>query len=154
MTPPPDGSSPDVEVRRLDAGAAGIAASLYAASTEGARVSMERSAMRAFLEDPTVWFFAAFERGRPSGFLYGYLLRRPDAPRPRFVAYELEVAPTARRRGVATALLNAARTAMVPLQARVWMLAEPDNAAAVGFCESQGGFRPAGRSAVFTFPRS
>lgn len=139
----------DVRIRRLDPGTAGIASSLHAISGK----SVETEAMRAFLADRSNWFLAAFIDGRPIGYLYGYVVARPDRPRPRFLLYELAVTPTNRRRGAATALVKALHAEMTALRARIYLMAEGTDDGALAFYESVGAVQKHADQVVFVLPR-
>ena len=93
----------------------------------------------ALLADANTIFVAAFDGDTPVGFAFGYdLPRRHGAPSILFV-YELDVDETYRRRGIATALLNALRSESRSHEA--FVLAEPDNDAANALYASLGGTR-------------
>ncbi len=139
----------EVRIRRLDPGTAGIASSLYATSGKG----VETDAMRSFLADRSNWFLAAFLNGRAAGYLYGYVVARPDRPRPRFLLYDLEVTPTARRQGVGTALVKELHAEMTKLRARVFLITQRSNHGALEFYRSIGGIEQHGDDVVLVLPR-
>lgn len=140
---------PEVRIRRLDPGTAGIAASLYGTSGK----AVDTTAMRDFLADRSNWFLAAFLDGRAAGYIYGYVVARPDRPRPRFLLYELEVTPTCRRQGVATALVNHLHKEMTPLRARIFLITQRSNEGAMAFYKSMGALAQHGDDVVLTLPR-
>ena len=140
---------PELRIRRLDPGTAGIASSLYGTSGK----SVDTAAMRDFLGDRSNWFLAAFLDGRAAGYIYGYVVDRPGRPRPRFLLYELEVTPTCRRQGVATALVENLHAEMTKLRARIFLITQRSNEGAMAFYKSVGAVEKHGDDVVLTLPR-
>jgi aminoglycoside 3-N-acetyltransferase I len=96
------------------------------------------------LGDERTILLAAFDEGdEPIGFVLAYeLLRRHGEPTQLFV-YEVGVAPEARRRGVATALLRElARIARARGIRSGFVLTNEANEAAMELYRSLGGVRP------------
>jgi aminoglycoside 3-N-acetyltransferase I len=85
-----------------------------------------------FLAEPTHHLLLAFDdEGRAVGMISGVEMTHPDKGTEMFV-YELGVAPAARLRGVATALVRAlAELARGTGCYGMWVGTEPDNAAAL-----------------------
>ena len=133
----------------MDPGTAGIAASLYATSGK----NVDTDAMRSFLENDSNWFLAAFVDGRAAGYIYGYVVDRPDRPRPKFLLYEIEVVAASRRQGVGTALVKALHDEMTRLRARIFLITQRSNAGAMAFYESLGAVAQHGDDVVLTLPR-
>jgi aminoglycoside 3-N-acetyltransferase I len=106
------------------------------------------------LADERTIFLAAFEDGQdePIGFVLAYeLLRRHGEPSRLFV-YEVGVAPEARRRGVATALLrDLARISRARGIRRGFVLTNEANEAAMELYRSLGGVRPNADDVLWDF---
>lgn len=66
-------------------------------------------AVRTYLASPTDHLFIAYVDDLPAGFARAHELRRLDGPRPKLMLYEISTAPRFRRRGVARALIEAAK---------------------------------------------
>lgn len=109
--------------------------------------------MRAFLADRSNWFLAGFIDERVAGYLYGYVVARPDQPRPRFLLYDLAVTLTQRRQGVATALVAELRAEMTKQRARVFLKAQRSNEGALAFYKSVGAIEQQGEEVVLVLPR-
>ncbi len=93
-----------------------------------------------FLADPDHHLLLAYDGPRPIGMITGVEMTHPDKGTEMFV-YELGVAPEDRRRGVATALVEAlAGLARERGCYGMWVSTEPDNEAA------QRTYRKAGAS--------
>jgi ribosomal protein S18 acetylase RimI-like enzyme len=94
----------------------------------------------ALLADPRTLMLVAFDGKRPVGFVLAHeLVRRHGDPAKLFV-YEVEVAETHRRRGIASALLG--RLAELARERGIrtgFMLTEPDNGPANALYRSAGG---------------
>lgn len=65
--------------------------------------------LEALLARDTFVAFAALDEGAVVGALTGYVLPKFEQPRAEFYVYDLAVATAYRRRGIATALLEASR---------------------------------------------
>ena len=87
------------------------------------------------LRDERTVFLAAFDGDRAVGFAFGYVLpRRHGRPASMFV-YEIEVAETHRRRGIAAELMRR----LLAEAPEGYVLTEPGNEAANGLYSSLGG---------------
>ena len=106
------------------------------------------------LADDRTIFLVAFdgEGPEPVGFVLAYeLLRRHGDPSQLFV-YEVGVAPTARRRGVATELLRELRRIARSRGIRHgFVLTNEANEAAMELYRSLGGMRPNADDVLFDF---
>jgi ribosomal protein S18 acetylase RimI-like enzyme len=112
--------------------------SLVATLEEG-----ETAEPETFLEDPRTLAFAAEEDGAVVGWLYAYELVRPDGRR-AMLLYELEVIAATRKRGHGRALVEALLAeARARGHFKVWVLADPDNAAAEALYLATGGAKSA-----------
>jgi aminoglycoside 3-N-acetyltransferase I len=110
----------------------------------------------ALLADDRTAFVAAFDdEDRVLGFAFGYELPRRHGHAKTLFVYEVDVAPGARRRGVATALLGElSRFAVERGIGEGFVLTNASNAAAMALYESVGGTRPYADDVMwdFTFP--
>jgi aminoglycoside 3-N-acetyltransferase I len=104
------------------------------------------------LADDRTVFMVAFDDGEPVGFVLAYeLIRRHGEPSHLFV-YEIEVAESHRRRGIATALLRELGRIAVERGIRSgFVLTSESNAAAMALYESLGGIRPYDDDVMFDF---
>jgi len=94
--------------------------------------------LAAYLADPNCLMFVASSEGRVVGQGRGMWHRNPDRA-PDFYIDNLGVAPSHRRRGIATALMNALVTAGTAGNVTdVWLATEADNNAAVAFYRAYG----------------
>jgi aminoglycoside 3-N-acetyltransferase I len=94
----------------------------------------------ALLADPRTLMLVAFDGGRPVGFVLGHELPRRHGERAKLFVYEVDVAETHRRRGIASALL--ARLAELARERGIrtgFVLTEPDNGPANALYRSAGG---------------
>lgn len=89
------------------------------------------------LADERTIFVAAFEDGRAVGFALGYLLPRRHGDATVLFVYEVDVAETHRRRGIASGLLRRLREEAPGDVA--FVLTEPENRAANELYRSLGG---------------
>ena len=94
----------------------------------------------ALLADPRTLMLVAFDAGRPVGFVLAHVLpRRHGHPAGLFV-YEVDVAESHRRRGIASTLLarlgELARERGIPAG---FVLTEPDNGPANALYRDAGG---------------
>src|SRR3954452_4151371 len=88
------------------------------------------AATERFLSDPTHHLLFAYDRDRAVGMISGVEMTHPDKGTEMFI-YELGVAPTARRKGVATELVRAlAGVARESGCYGMWVGTESDNGAA------------------------
>jgi aminoglycoside 3-N-acetyltransferase I len=82
----------------------------------------------ALLADPRTLMLVAFDGERPIGFVLAHELPRRHGDRAKLFVYEVDVAETHRRRGIASALLS--RLAELALERGIrtgFVLTEPDN---------------------------
>jgi ribosomal protein S18 acetylase RimI-like enzyme len=92
------------------------------------------------LADPRAFFLVAFDEDEPVGFVLAHELPRRHGDASHLFVYDLEVAETHRRRGIATALLGElAALARERGIASGFVLTEPDNDAANALYRSVGG---------------
>ncbi len=114
---------------------------------------LDLDATRRYLADPRHVFLLATEGRRPIGFLRGSLLRQIRTSRPQFFLYEIGVVPSARRRGVGTALVER----MLADARRIgceeaFVLTSPTNRAAVALYRSTGGRTETPSDRMFVYP--
>jgi ribosomal protein S18 acetylase RimI-like enzyme len=94
----------------------------------------------AVLADPRTLFLVAFDGDEPVGFVLAHELPRRHCDRAKLFVYEVDVAESHRRRGIAAALLE--RLAEVARERGIrtgFVLTEPDNDAANALYRSAGG---------------
>ena len=94
----------------------------------------------ALLADPRTLLLVAFDGARPVGFALAHELPRRHGDRAKLFVYELDVAESHRRRGIASALLG--RVAELAPERGIragFVLTEPDNGAANALYRSAGG---------------
>jgi ribosomal protein S18 acetylase RimI-like enzyme len=92
------------------------------------------------LADPRTLLLVAFDRERPVGFVLAHELPRRHGDRSKLFVYEVDVAETHRRRGIASALLERLAELARERGIRVgFVLTEPDNVAANALYRSAGG---------------
>lgn len=92
------------------------------------------------LADPRTLFLVAFDGDRPVGFVLAYDLPRRHGDPSNLFVYEVDVVPTHRRRGIASALL--ARLSEIARERGIragFLTTEPDNDAANALYRSVGG---------------
>ena len=92
------------------------------------------------LADPRTLMLVAFAGERPVGFVLAHELPRPHGDRAKLFVYEVDVAETHRRRGIASALL--ARLAELARERGIpagFVLTDEDNAAANALYDAAGG---------------
>lgn len=103
---------------------------------------VDEAATREFLADERHHMVVAVDDGVVVGFLSCVHYIHPDKPRPELWLNEVAVAPTHRRRGIASALLREAFALGRRLGCgEAWVLTEPDNVPALGLYTSAGGER-------------
>jgi ribosomal protein S18 acetylase RimI-like enzyme len=94
----------------------------------------------ALLADPRTLMLVAFDGNRAVGFVLAHELPRRHGVRAKLFVYEVDVAETHRRRGIASALLERlaelARERGIPIG---FVLAEPDNGPANALYRTAGG---------------
>ena len=94
----------------------------------------------ALLADPRTLMLVAFDGELPVGFVLAHELPRRHGNRSKLFVYEIDVAETHRRRGIASALL--ARLAELARERGIrtgFVLTEPDNDPANALYRSVGG---------------
>jgi aminoglycoside 3-N-acetyltransferase I len=92
------------------------------------------------LADPRTLMLVAFDGARPVGFVLAHELPRRHGDRSKLFVYEVDVAETHRRRGIASALLG--RLAQLARERGIragFVLTEPDNGPANALYRSVGG---------------
>ncbi len=98
----------------------------------------------ALLADPRTLMLVAFDAERPVGFVLAHALPRRHGDPASLLVYEVDVAESHRRRGIASALLarlgELARERGIPAG---FVLTEPDNGAANALYRDAGGAREA-----------
>jgi ribosomal protein S18 acetylase RimI-like enzyme len=94
----------------------------------------------ALLADPRTLMLVAFDGGRPVGFVLAHELPRRHGDRAKLFVYEIEVAESHQRRGIAKALLGRLADLARERGIRVgFVLTEPDNGPANALYRSAGG---------------
>jgi ribosomal protein S18 acetylase RimI-like enzyme len=94
----------------------------------------------ALLADPRTVMLVAFDAARPVGFVLAHELPRRHGERAKLFLYEIDVAESHRRRGIASALLERlAELARERGIRRGFVLTEPDNGAANALYRTAGG---------------
>jgi ribosomal protein S18 acetylase RimI-like enzyme len=91
----------------------------------------------ALLGDDAAIFLVAFDNEEPVGFVLGYLLERRHREARMLFVYELDVAETHRRLGIATRLMRELRRAAGGDEA--FVLTDPGNEPANALYASLGG---------------
>jgi aminoglycoside 3-N-acetyltransferase I len=92
------------------------------------------------LADPRTLMLAAFDDERPVGFLLAHELPRRHGDRSKLFVYEVDVAETHRRRGIAAALFGLLAELAHERGIRTgFVLSEPDNGPANALYRSVGG---------------
>ena len=110
---------------------------------EPGKAPLPPPAAARFLADPRTHLWVALDGGVPVGMLLAYELLRRRGDETVVEVYELGVAMSHRRRGVATALWDALREALPGREA--YLLVEEANAAARAFYASVGFAEPGER---------
>jgi aminoglycoside 3-N-acetyltransferase I len=102
------------------------------------------------LADPRVLMLVAFDGERPVGFVLAHELPRRHGDRSKLFVYEVDVAETHRRRGIASALLERLAELARERGIRVgFVLTDEDNVAANALYRSAGGTSEA--DVIWTF---
>ena len=130
--PPRGTAGPEIAIRRLAPGDEGVVQEL--ATYEGPGDA------EALLADSRTLILVAFAGERPVGFVLAHALPRRHGDRAKLFVYEVDVAESHRRRGIAAALL--ARLAELARERGIrtgFVLAEPDNGPANALYRSAGG---------------
>lgn len=139
------GSAP-FDVRRLGPGETGLFRELlvlFGRAFEDMRTYTDAQPDDAYLEarlaDPGFFLLAAMEGGRPIGALAAYELRKFEQARSEIYIYDLAVEADRRRRGVATALIEALKGIGVQRGAyAIFVQADPPDAPAVALYDKLG----------------
>jgi ribosomal protein S18 acetylase RimI-like enzyme len=141
-----------VTVRRLRAGDARLGAAVVG-TFKGRRRSPRT--MASFLRDQRNVLVVAEDERRPLGFALAYELDRVDEHAPMMLLYEIEVAGTARGRGIGWQLVGALRRHCERRGGvKMWVLTDEDNTAAMALYRSTGGVRRAGETVLFEYRTS
>lgn len=110
------------------------------------------AAVRTYLDSPTDHLFIAYLGDLPAGYARAHELRRLDGPHPKLMLYEIETAPPFRRRGVARALIEAAKELGRKRKASLmFAITAMGNTAAMGLYSHTGGRRLSLDDAVFSY---
>jgi aminoglycoside 6'-N-acetyltransferase I len=108
-------------------------------AAERAGRKLTEDAIRPFLERAGNVLLVATAGSVPVGFAVGYLLDRVDRDAPMLLLYEIEVAPTRRRRGIGRAIVEELERLATSLGAvKMWVLTDRENAAARALYASCG----------------
>lgn len=95
--------------------------------------------LESLLAGETFVAIAALHAGELVGGLSGYFLPKPERAGPEFYLYDLAVAESHRRRGVATALIDRCRDLARERSASgIFVQAHPEDAAAVALYDTLG----------------
>ncbi len=93
-----------------------------------------------FLMNPSNIALAAINHGEVTGFLYGYILPRPDTKKPMLFLYSIDVCESHRKKGIGKQLVNSFLEAGKELNMlKAFVVTEVDNIAAINLYESCGG---------------
>ena len=112
------------------------------------RAPMDLKDSATWLADDHNVMVGALVDGEPAGMVYGYHLARPDTRADMLLVYSIDIAPSFRRLGAATALIEA----MLGLaRGSAWVGTNTSNAAAMALYERTGGVRPNDDDAMFVF---
>jgi aminoglycoside 3-N-acetyltransferase I len=125
-------AGPEIAIRLLSVGDEGVVREL---ATYGGSGDPE-----ALLADPRTLMLVAFDGAQPVGFVLAHELPRRHGDRSKLFVYEVDVAETHRRLGVASALL--ARLVELARERGIragFVLTEPDNGRANALYRSAGG---------------
>ena len=107
------------------------------AGRTGASASLEH--LESALGRDDLYLIAAFDDATPAGFLLAYRLPRVDRDREMVLLYDVEVAPSQRRKGIGTALIEKLKEEVRDQDLmKMWVITERSNAAAVHLYESTG----------------
>jgi len=105
-----------------------------------------------FLANPYNYLFVAYESSEPVGYLFGYELERPETKRPIFFIYDIEVRETQRRKGIATALIEAfMRVCKEKNGSEIFVLTNAANSPALNLYRKTGGVRENEDDVMFVY---
>jgi len=136
-----------IEIKVLGPGDAGVLRNVAPGVFD---CPVDEGATREFLNDGRHHIVVAMDRGTVVGFVSCMHYVHPDKPKPELWINEVAVAPTHRRRGIATAILNEAFALGRRLGCdQAWVLTERDNQPALGLYASVGG--ESQEQVMFTF---
>lgn len=94
------------------------------------------------LQEETTFVIAAIDDEEPVGFLIAYLLTRLAENRPMMLFYEIEVAESHRRKGIARQMIEKLQEMCRENSVlKMWVLTEESNPAAMRLYEATGGVR-------------
>jgi aminoglycoside 6'-N-acetyltransferase I len=138
-----------MEIRILQRGDEGVLASVAPDVFDD---PVDARAAAEFLADPRHHLAVAVEDGVVVGFTSAVHYAHPDKPRPELWINEVGVAPAARGRGVAKALLAAVLEVGRGLGcSEAWVLTDRANAPAMRLYASFSGLEPPEDAVMFTF---
>lgn len=142
----------DISVRRLGNG---DEATLVGIVLRHKLRSIDCEYASRLLRNPLNFLLVAELAQHPVGFAWGYLLQRLDRNNHQLFVYEVDVLPSARRRGAGTALMRfvSAYTKEHNLT-EAFVFTEPDNLAANNLYQKTGAIRTQGLSTMFIYEGS
>jgi ribosomal protein S18 acetylase RimI-like enzyme len=107
---------------------------------------------RAFLADLAAYLLVAYVSGEPAGFARAHELPQIDTPRRQLFLYEIGVAATFQRRGVARALIAELLHLCTERDFdEMFVITNGSNAPAMRLYETTGGQREAADDVVFVY---
>lgn len=109
---------------------------------------LSADAMASFLASEGNYLVGAFIDGLPAGFAIAYWLERPDGKADMLFLYEIEVAETFRRRGVARRLIEQMKR---DASGKFFAVTQESNEPALRLYESCGGRRLHSDDVLFAF---
>jgi ribosomal protein S18 acetylase RimI-like enzyme len=138
-----------VRVRRLGPEDGALAAEAVRRVKEA---DVDADHLEDFLKKAENLLIVAEDDGGPAGFLLAYALDRVDRDRRMVCLYEIGVAAASRRRGLATAMIDAL-LAWCRAQGvmKTWVITDRSNEAALRLYAATGGRPDAGDDVVFVW---
>ena len=131
--------------------AAGDEATLIAAARAIDDDPPSETRARALLADPCFVAVAALEEGQPVGLTYGHVL--PQLTQTALLIYSVDTAEAHRRRGGATAMIEALRRLSRERgYYEMWVPTNASNIAAMALYVACGGVRDNPDDVIFAFP--